>query len=243
MMLRKLCSSAIRNVMGTISSVSTGYALAALTFDDGPNPEVTPQLLDILESHNARATFFMVGRLAHRHQDLVKRIADAGHAIGNHTWDHPSLPFLTGRERRKQIRACGKAIAPYGQRLFRPPYGHQSRASHLDAFLLGYDIVTWDVVAEDYLGHNAEVMSKRVISKIRPGSVVLFHDSLCTLNEERFADREPTLKVVSMLLERLGDWFNFVTVPELLKLGRPERQNWYVTGDQDWLNGLKNGTI
>ncbi len=243
MMLRKLCSAMIGNTMGTITSVSTGYAVAALTFDDGPNPEVTPRLLDILEGHNAHGTFFMVGRLAQRHPDLVTRVAEAGHAIGNHSWDHSSLPLLTGRERRKQIRACKKAIAVHGHRLLRPPYGHQSRASHLDAFLLGYDVVTWDVVAEDWLDHSAEQMAETIMSKVRPGSVILFHDSLYTVIEERFADRGPMLGAVDMILERLGGWFGFVTVPELLNLGRPERQNWYVTGDQDWLNGLKNGTI
>ncbi len=230
-------------MLGTITHVSTCEPIVALTFDDGPHPEFTPRLLDTLESHGARATFFVVGKAAERQRELIMRISQGGHALCNHSWDHPSFPLITGRQRRQQMRACRKAIAPYGECLFRPPYGYQSLASRLDAFLLGYQVVTWNVVAEDWLDHDADWMVERVMDGICPGSIILFHDALYTFAEDHYACREQTLKAVEILLEQFRDKFRFITVPELLKLGRPRRRNWYLKTNQDWLRELKAGTI
>ena len=84
------------DVPGTITGVTTRDPVAALTFDDGPHPEYTPLLLNILERYQARATFFMIGDAAQRHPDLVRQVAQGGHAIGNHSWDHPFFPSLSG---------------------------------------------------------------------------------------------------------------------------------------------------
>lgn len=235
---RKLLNVVMRNVLGTITHVATQNAVAALTFDDGPHPEFTPRLLDILGKHRAQATFFMVGEAAQRYPELVRQVAQAGHAIGNHSWDHPSFPLITGHERRAQIRACAKAIAPYGQRIFRPPYGDQTVASRLDALLLGYRVVTWNVLAEDWLDHDADWMVSMLVNHVRHGSVILFHDSLHHTIENRYADREPTIKAVEMLLERLSTHFSFVTIPELLQCERPQRRNWYQKPAIDFLNKL-----
>jgi len=95
------------------------------------------------------------------------------------------------------------------------------------------------LVAEDWLDHDAEQMVNRLGNKIRPGSIVNFHDSLHDFIEERYINREPTLKAVDMLLEQLGDRFHFVTIPELLHHGRPRRVNWSYQPDIDLLNSLK----
>src|SRR6266487_3577536 len=84
-----------RRAMGTVVQVATRDPVVALTFDDGPSRECTPRLLKILERHHAHATFFMVGEAATKHREIVEDVARLGHAIGNHTWDHPSLPLLT----------------------------------------------------------------------------------------------------------------------------------------------------
>lgn len=232
---RNLLAAAVRGVIGTITHVSTKHAVAALTFDDGPHPEYTPRLLEILECHQARATFFVVGEAAQQHRDLVRRLALAGHAIGNHTWDHPSFPAISGRERRSQLWAWEKAVAPYGHRLFRPPYGHQSLASCLDVRLSGYQTIGYNLVAHDWLDHDATWMVEWLVDQITPGSVVLFHDALYSYVDERFVDREPMLAAVDMLLGRLGDRFRFVTVPALLRCGRPQRRNLFQTRNPDWL--------
>src|SRR5437870_3902663 len=106
-------------MQGTITSVVTRDPVAALTFDDGPHPEYTPVLLKTLEPHQARATFLMVGKAAQRHPQLMQQVAQAGHAVADHSWDHAFLPSLPRHERQKQFRACEHVLAPYGQRLFR----------------------------------------------------------------------------------------------------------------------------
>lgn len=237
--IRRLVGAAARRALGTITHVLTQDAVVALTFDDGPHPEYTPCLLDILERHRARATFFMLGETAQRYPNLLQRVAQAGHAIGNHSWDHPSFPLISGQERRAQLRACQRALAPYGQRLFRPPYGHQSVASRLDALLLGYQVVAWSLHAYDWLDRDANWMVDRLVDRIQSGSVVLLHNVLYHTAEERYADREPMMEALDMLLERVSDRFQFITVPELLQHGRPQRENWYLRGDVEWLNSLK----
>ena len=107
-------------VPGTVSFVQTNERVAALTFDDGPHPDFTPRLLEILKRYDVRSTFFMVGEAAMKRPDLVRRVAEEGHTIGNHSWDHATFPLLSGRERRLQMRRCAKVLEPYGRRLFRP---------------------------------------------------------------------------------------------------------------------------
>jgi peptidoglycan/xylan/chitin deacetylase (PgdA/CDA1 family) len=230
---RALSESAF--VLGSIIRVSTAEPVLALTFDDGPHPEDTPPLLDLLERHGARGTFFMVGKSARRWPELVRRVAEGGHAIGNHTWDHLSMPSLTGRFRRRQLAWTQEALGPHGAKLFRPPYGEQSLGSRLDALRAGLDVVCWDVIAEDWRDDPAEAMLARIYQRLRRGSIVLFHDTLYTTTEERYRDRRPTRETVEALLRDLGDRYRFVTVPELLKLGRPVRWHWYQRSRLDWL--------
>jgi len=236
--LRKPFSVLARNVIGTITHVATQEPVAALTFDDGPHPEFTPRLLEILERHQARATFFMLGEAAQKNPDIVRQIARAGHAIGNHSWDHPSFPLITGRKRREQLRACEQAIAPYGQRLFRPPYGEQNVASHLDALRLGYEVITWNREVGNWWDHDAKRMANLLTSRIQPGSVIDLHDALRNhpssrlvpqLTRAPYFDRKAMLAAVDMFLGRVGSLYRFVTIPELLRCGRPQRQHWYRT--------------
>ncbi len=237
---RELLSRAGRKVLGTITHVGVTEPVAALTFDDGPHPQYTPHLCDLLERYQARGTIFMVGKSAQSYPEVVRRVASGGHAIGNHTWDHPSMPRVSSRERRAQLRTCAQAIAPYNRpQLFRPPYGHQSFASRVETWLLGYQVITWSVVGQDWLDHPAQMIADRLLNQIRPGSIILLHDTLYTFAEERFADRMPMFEAVEMLLTQLRGQFDFITVPELLRRGRPQRQNWYQQGDTSWLHGLK----
>ena len=238
-LLRRILSYATKNAMGTITSVNTQEPVAALTFDDGPHPEFTPRLLDILERHHARGTFFMLGTMAQRHPEVVRHAAEAGHAVCNHSWDHPSFPLIPRQERVKQIRACAEVLAPYGHRLFRPPYGHQNIASCLDTLRLGYQIIGWNLVGKDWLDFEPEWMANRVISKIHPGCIINFHDALYTAIDDRYANREPMLAAVTIILERLGGQYRFVTVPKLLRYGRPHKRHHYSMEDADFLNDLK----
>ena len=212
-------------MQGTIISIVTRDPVAALTFDDGPHPEYTPRLLDILERHQARATFFMVGEAAQKHPLLVQQVGEAGHAVGNHSWDHPFFPSLSKHERLEQIRACERALAPYGQRLFRPPYGAENLGSHLDAASLRYKIVGWSLDAEDWLERDPAWMADVLTRGIQPGSIVLLHDAIYGIQQsDSQCNREPMLAAVTRFLEGVGGRFNFVTIPQLLRHGRPRRK-------------------
>lgn len=234
---RVLSASAF--LLGTTIRVSTSEPAIALTFDDGPHPADTPPLLDLLARHGAQATFFVVGKSARRYPELIERMAGAGHALGNHTWDHPSLPSLKGRYRRRQLAWTEETLGRNSSGLFRPPYGEQSPGSRIDALRLGLRPVCWDVIAEDWRDDPPEVMLQRIYRKLRRGSIVLFHDTLYTTVEERYRDRGPTLATVERLLQDLGDRYRFVTVPELLKLGRPVRWHWYQRSRLDWLRQVE----
>lgn len=237
--LAKRLIAASAALTGTVTHAAVEEPLVALTFDDGPDPEATPRLLELLAARGARATFFMIGRIAADQPRLVAQVAAGGHAIGNHSWDHPSLPLLKRRWRRLQIRWCREALAPHGGRLFRPPYGHQSPASQLDAVRLGYRPVTWSVNAEDWQDDPAETLLARVRRRLAPGSIVLFHDRLHTAFEECFRDRGPTLEAVARLLDEEGERYRFVTVPELLARGRPRKAHWYQRPDLDVLREVR----
>lgn len=233
-----------RQLLGTITSVKTDEPVIALTFDDGPHPVQTPQFLEILEAHGARGTFFLLGQSAERYPELVKRIAAGGHAIGNHSWDHRSFPALEGRERRRQIRACAAVLAPItSARIFRPPYGNQTMLSRLDPLWLGWDVVTWNICGNDWRGEAAEEIAERIISALRPGSIVLLHDRLFQYEDARYTSREATLGAVRKVLEAGAGRYRFVTVPELLQYGRPQREFWVQPGQADYLAGLKSGEI
>ena len=225
-------------MVGTITRVTTSDPVVALTFDDGPDPEYTPRLLEILEKYHARATFFMTGEAAEAHPQIVQRVARGGHAIGNHSWDHPSFPSISGRERRAQIRACAQALAPYGSYLFRPPYGEQNIASRIDALLLGYEVVMFDAWSDDWCGGDPETIARQLERRIHPGGVIVLHDRLSDALDDSYFDRTRMLKAVEIFLDRVSDRFRFVTVPELLRSGRVHRELWYKKSNLELLNKL-----
>ena len=229
--------------MSSVCSVQTTQKVAALTFDDGPHPIYTPRLLDVLAKHDAKATFFIVGKAAEAYPEVMERLADEGHALANHTWDHRSVPLLTRRERVEQMNRCSAALVPYGgdNKLFRPPFGNQSWASRLDALRLGYEVVAWSHHALDWLEHDAEFIEERLTSQLRPGSVFLLHDALYRAEPERL-DRTPCIAAVDALLSESD--YDFVTVPELLRRGKAQKKMWFKKPDKAWVTrvGIVEGS-
>ncbi len=219
-LLARVGGAAAARVAGGVIGVSTREPVAALTFDDGPDPIFTPRLLEVLAAHRTRATFFMIGAAARANPELVRRVADAGHVIGNHSWNHPSFPRVSARARRSQLRACQDALAPHGQRLFRPPYGHLNTRSQMDAMWMRYRVMLWNLDTRDWEDRDPGSIVTRVMSEIRPGSIILFHDGVFPGGNGLLAtDRLPTLEAVSTILDRLDGTFSFVTAPELLTKG------------------------
>lgn len=206
---------------GTLLRVQTREPAIALTFDDGPQSADTPPVLDILERHGAFGTFFLVGKSAAAHPQLVERLVRGGHAIGNHGWDHASFPRLQRAEQEAQLERAQAALGPGASRLFRPPFGEQDSSSASTVRSQGYPVVLWDVVAEDWQDHPAPHIVERVMRRLRRGSIVVFHDTLYVAEEPRYRDRAPMRAALETILGRLSGEFRFVTVPELLTLGRP----------------------
>lgn len=228
--------SKARRSLGSLTKVMTDAPAVALTFDDGPDPQWTPPLLDLLEKHKARGTFFTVGASVQRHPDLVRRMAEHGHALGSHSWDHSAFPLLSGSERRLQLRACERALGRFGSRLFRPPYGEQTLASRLDAFWLGHDVVGWSVTSEDWYEPNAATIADVLLKRIGPGDIVLLHDTIFDQgvpqrgpqpDRTSWVDRGAMLASLEMVLGQIGDRIQFVTVPELLQYGSPCYSYWF----------------
>ena len=222
--------------MGSLSHVITTEPVLSLTFDDGPDAESTPQVLTLLEKYQARGTFFLVGQAAASHPELVNRIAAGGHAIGIHSWDHRALPGLSSRERRRQMRQCARAIQPCETHLFRPPYGEQTVLSRLEAFVMGYEVVGWNVNSGDWHESDPAVLSEYLLRMVEPGAIVLLHDTLFDKGtpahgidpaHRSWPDRQVMLRALEVVLERLQGQYRFVTVPELLAVGRPRRTFWF----------------
>ena len=160
-------------------------------------------------------------------------MAAEGHAIGSHGWDHSSFALITGRNRRAQLRWTAEALAPHGLPLFRPPYGELGLAGRLDVLGLGHRLVCWDSLAEDWSGDPAGVLADRVLRRVRPGSIVLFHDTLATAVAAADRDRDASREAVALLIAKLPA-SRFLTVPELLRLGPPVRWHWLRRARLDW---------
>lgn len=146
-----------------------------LTFDDGPVPEVTPRVLDLLDELGVKATFFMVGDNVRRHPELLEEVRRRGHGVGNHTMHH-----LQGMRTRgvSYLRDVAEADALIGSRLFRPPHGIM-RWGQARAIKNRYNIIMYDVVSRDY---NRRLSPERIFDNVRRytrnGSIIVFHDSL-----------------------------------------------------------------
>jgi peptidoglycan/xylan/chitin deacetylase (PgdA/CDA1 family) len=228
----------LRPFFGSVVGVRTPEKLIALTFDDGPDPEWTPRVLDALGEHGMRATFFLVGERAARHPGLVARIVAEGHEAGSHSWDHPSLPELAPAAAAGQIARTKAALAAaLGGRdagLFRPPYGHQTLATWRLARAEGYRVVMWSAVAGDWRDDDGAALAGRVLAGAGPGAIVLLHDSLYTAERPEFRDRGPTIDALGILAGRLPGW-RFVTVSELMASGRADLRYWSRRGKPRWL--------
>ncbi len=152
----------------------------ALTFDDGPDPEHTPRVLDILAAHGARATFFLIGERAARTGALVRRIAAAGHDLGNHTWSHRSLWLAGPRETARQVSQGHEAISQAAgapPRFFRPPWGMTNLALFPVLRRLGTPCVFWTAQTEGRRPAPPALQVERARRRVRAGTIVDLHDA------------------------------------------------------------------
>ena len=206
----------------------------ALTFDDGPNPKITPELLDLLDRFHARATFFVIGRFAGECPELLTEIVRRGHTVGNHTANHPNLFWRSARQIREELRQCNEAISAATGATptwFRPPFGMRNPWVISEAQAMGLSTVLWTLLPGDWRAKSAGWLIQRMdvianhakaagsdgkISETACGDILCLHDG-----NHRFlnGDRTVTLAALEYWMPRWRDLgLEFVTIGEAVNV-------------------------
>ena len=198
-----------------VSRVETNEKIVALTFDDGPKPDYTEKIMDILKKEGVKATFFLVGREIRKHSEQAKEIVAHGHELGNHSFTHHRMIILGYGQVVREISDTSDAIREVGYSgpiLFRPPYGKKLLVLPYYLEKIGMPSITWDLQPESYpeIANDAGRISRYVVSEARPGSIVLLH----VMNKSRTASIDAVEGLIDGLRKR---GYSFVTVSELLK--------------------------
>src|SRR5690606_16430888 len=152
----------------------------ALTFDDGPDIEVTSKILDILKKENVPATFFVTGKMVKAHPKMLTRIYEEGHVIGNHTWSHPQLTKISKEQLDYQIKQTNQLVEKIiGKKilLVRPPYGATNPSVQQYLKQQGYMIINWSVDTNDWQGNSGPKIQQIVKQQLTNGAIVLQHNA------------------------------------------------------------------
>lgn len=208
--VRELIHSPYQIVGESILRVETTEKVVALTFDDGPDRVRTPRMLDLLDRHRVTATFFMMGRQVERHPDIARMVIARGHEVGNHSYSHPKLIFMSPRRVREEIErtdALLRGIGASGELHFRPPHG--ARFLILPYILGQMDkrSVLTDVDPEEWRRPSAAVMTATVLRDVRPGSIIGYHE---ILGDETYRSVDEVLTAL------VADGYRFETVSALI---------------------------
>jgi peptidoglycan-N-acetylglucosamine deacetylase len=197
------------------SSVNVPGPFIAMTFDDGPNGKLTPRLLDMLAKRNIKVTFFVLGQCVQEYPDVLKRAVAEGHEIGNHSWSHPAFSKSSEESVRSQIERTQQIIhqtAGVTPTLLRPPYG--AITAHQKEWInktFGLHVILWSVDPLDWKRPGPAVVTRRIVSEARPGSIILSHD----IHEQTIVAMADTLD------QLLAKGFKFVTVSQLMAMEVP----------------------
>lgn len=193
--------------------VNTIEKVVALTFDDGPNPEGTPAILDLLERYNIKATFFVIGKRVKKYPELTQKIWKSGHQVGNHTWSHSIMIFKSASLIRQEIKKTDKLLRKLGyteEIFFRPPCGmHLSTGVHQLKKMNKKDIL-FDAIGWDWISPGVDQIVSNVVTAVGPGSIILLHDGVGNQQETVVAAE----KIIKQLQE---EGYRFVTVAQLLE--------------------------
>lgn len=204
---------------GTVYRVPTHKKQVVLTFDDGPSPVWTPQILDELKKENVKAVFFMVGYHVQKYPDIARRVAGEGHTIGNHGFAHSVMFYYTPAEIEEEIKYTEHVIREMtGQttKYFRPPKAWLRNKMKEQIKSMGYETILWSLNSKDWVCFNHKSMVRYISKNIKNGDILLFHDSGHVAGTEG-GDRRQTVKAISLLARTLKNkGFEFVTIEELL---------------------------
>lgn len=198
-----------------ISHGPTSEKVVALTFDDGPDPNYTPRVLDILHRYGIHATFFQEGKMIQQFPRITRRVVEEGNCVGNHTYTHPYLARLSPQAVRKEMQSCDQCLALNAgitTTLFRSPRGDWNPTVYRQALQDHERLILWSVALEHHEVPTPKAMAQRVLRLVRPGDIVLMHDGA-------FVSRESTVQALPLVIEGLRKrGYRCVTVPELLHL-------------------------
>lgn len=202
-----ICSSIIRKV-------STKTKTLALTFDDGPNPPYTEDLLRIFERHRVKVTFFFIGRQIEKHPEIVKNAFKLGHEIGNHSYSHQRMSYKSPKFVVNEIVKTDRLIQNItGQKsvLFRSPFGKNGLSIGWSLRKLKRKNILWNLIPDppDYLSPSADLIAKSVIQNAQPGSIVLLHDGQTNRTQTVRATEE-------IIVSLLAEGYSFSRVSDLL---------------------------
>ena len=194
------------------SSVQTDQMVLAMTFDDGPHPSLTPKLLDILKQRNIKATFYVVGKNAKAYRQIIRRILEEGHEIGNHTWTHASLTSRSDDQIRSELKMSEDALvaaAGYRPHTIRPPYGAtNARIKQMLYSEFGYSTIMWSVDPQDWRRPGVSVVTSRLVNGAHKGAILLAHDI-----------HPPTIQAMPSTFDQLlAKGYQFVTVSQLMNI-------------------------
>lgn len=206
-----------------------GGKYVALTFDDGPHKTLTPRVLDALKEYNAKATFFMGGHQAEYNPDIVKRMKDEGHELGDHTLNHVQLSKLSDEQIRNEISESSRRIEEAGEApptVMRPPYGDYDERVERITKEMDLPIIMWSVDTLDWKNRNPQAIINKTMPAVTPGGIVLMHDIHAT-----------TVDAVPQMLHLLeNEGYEFVTVSQLINLWDNEETHVYFGGDAREMN-------
>jgi len=210
---------------GTVYAGKVSEKVVALTFDDGPSPVWTTQILDELKHTKVKATFFMLGEHVAKYPQVAKRVAAEGHEIGNHTYDHHVLIYYTMDELEMEINEAEKIIKDTTgktTRYFRPPKAWLTEPEKKKIEEMGYKTILWTLNSKDWVTFDDKYIIRYILKHLQPGDIILFHDSGGVFKVEG-GDRRETVLAVRRLIERLKEkGYRFVTISELLELDKTQ---------------------
>ena len=193
--------------------VNTQEKVVALTLDDGPNPDGTPAMLDLLEQHDIHATFFLIGNRVQQNPELAKKIWLSGHQVGNHSWSHTLMMFKSPLFMRQEIEKTDRLLRELGHQdeiYFRSPYGMKLLILPLVLRAMHKKNILFDAVGYDWSSPGVDNIVQNVLKSVRPGSIILLHDGV--------GNQRETIVAVDEIIKTLkAQGYRFVTVSELLK--------------------------
>ena len=206
-----------------IWEVPTTKKVIALTFDDGPSPTFTPEILALLKEYEAKATFFIIGKQAEKFPEIVQQVAIAGHSIGNHMYVHQIIGKLPFEELRNDLWQAHQLLFQLSgtvPRFFRPPDGYYDEIIVEAAEVFDYKVViwTWGQDSRDWSNISGKSIAQKIIKNVKPGDIILFHD--------QGGDRSNTIQALEIILPTLTKkGYEFVTLDEMLKNSTVEYEN------------------